>query len=187
MLDHESGWLDCCCCCCCCWLGQEMLNQRHLQETTQLNLSLTVALLGPFAVILIQLLCPYIISGHLCCRVRNFEQGQYRDKHRQKKRREWRRNNVALLSFYGGRVILQKTPAMIRMITPMSGEMSQNGPIALSQDDSLYKSTECWTNVRNSTVYNKGPVRISIPYVSACCSGLDPPPPHFYFQQVQLL
>lgn len=42
------------------------------------------------------------------------------------------------LSFFKGRVILQKTLVMIHMIKPMSGEMNQqnqNGPVALSQDD----------------------------------------------------
>lgn len=54
------------------------------------------------------------------------------------------RNNVRLLSLCQGRVILQKAPAMIHMITPMSEEMSQqsqNVPISLSQDVKLYMST----------------------------------------------
>ncbi|KAK5862846.1 hypothetical protein PBY51_018202 [Eleginops maclovinus] len=131
--DHGSGGLDRC------WLGQRMLNRCRLQQTPQLNPSLTVAPPGSPAVILIQLHCPYIISNHLCCRGRNFEQGQCRDKLGRKKKRlgihQQRRNNVRLLSSYGVRVTQQKAPAMTGTIMPMSGEMNQqreSAPVALS-------------------------------------------------------
>lgn len=48
------------------------------------------------AVILIQLNCLYIISGHLCCRGRNFEEGHCTDKQR-------RVGHVSLLSLQRGR------------------------------------------------------------------------------------
>lgn len=68
---HEHGWVKLSSAVLWKWLAGLLLVESgnaklvHLQETTQLNLSLTIALLGLFAVILIQLHCPYIISGHL--------------------------------------------------------------------------------------------------------------------------
>lgn len=86
---------------CCCWLSEGMLHWWHLQETTQHNLSFTIAVPGLFAVTLIQLHCPYIISGHLFWRDGNLKQGQYKDKHEQQRQKFSSSTEIRLLSLYG--------------------------------------------------------------------------------------
>lgn len=109
-------------------LGSGTLHQRRLPQTALSHCSTVLAL---FAVILIQLHCPYIISGHLCSRGRNFEQGQRRDKHGRKeevrispavqKQCEW----FLFKSFSKGRVVVQKAPSRMHTMRPMSGRMNQ--------------------------------------------------------------
>lgn len=149
-LDHGSGLVDCRC-----WLGQGPLNQCRLQETTQLSPSLTVALFGTFAVTLIQLHCPYIISGHLCCSGRNFEQGQCRDKSQ-----EFTSSAETMWGFY--LFILRVTPAETSHDATHDNTNvrtiwinCQNGLVALSQDGALYISKrKRLTDVINPVMFN---------------------------------
>lgn len=120
-----------------------MLNQWCLQKTTQLNcLACVLSFWSNYtALTLSQVICT--AEGESLCKV----SAEISSDEKLRNSPAAQKQCKAFI-FCRGRVKLQKTPKMIRMITPMSGKMSQqsqNGLVSLFQADRLCVSTlELW-------------------------------------------